>query len=73
MNPATGADDGIEFRWLTLSTGQCASISIQNTERVFFDKVNTVLSTMMECELENSNFRVVDDPTWQLFGEAAIV
>ena len=72
MNAATGIDDGIEFRWLLLSTGHCAPIFIKDAEYVFLDQVNVVMNTMMEeFELKSRDFRVVDDPTSKLFGEAA--
>ena len=43
-------------------------------ECLFIDQANYVMSKMMEeFELETTDFRVVDDPTWQLFGEVATV
>ena len=69
MPRSLGTVDGIEFKWLALSTGQCASGSILNMECPFIDQANFVINMMMEeFELGNNDFRVVDDPTWQLFG-----
>ena len=74
MNAATGIDDGIEFRWLPLSTGHCASIFIKDAECVLLDQVDVIMNTMMEeFELESCDFRVVDDPIWKLSGEAVAV
>ena len=43
-------------------------------ECLLIHQANYVISTMMEeFELGTSDFRVVDDPTWQMFGEVATV
>ena len=74
MPRSLGTGDGIEFKLLTLSTGQCASISMLNMECLFIDQANYVVSTMIEeFELETNDFQIVDDQTWQLFGEVATV
>ena len=42
-------------------------------ESLLIDQANNIISTMMEkIELETNDFQVVDDPTWQLFGEEAM-
>ena len=60
MPRSLGTGGGIEFRWLTISTGQGATVSIQNMECLFVDQANYVISAMMdEFEMETSDFRGV--------------
>ena len=73
IHAATGLNDGIEFRWLHVSTGCCASIFINDAQCELLDQIYVIMNAMTEeLELESGDLRAIDDPSWQLFREIAV-
>ena len=68
IHAATGSNDCIEFKWLHVSTGYCASIFIKDAQCALLDQINVIMNKMMEeLKFDSNDFRVIDDPSWQLF------